>query len=313
MNRKAFTLIELLVVIAIIAILAAILFPVFAQAKEAAKASADLSNVKQLGTSLQIYLNDYDDTYPSAYFYNNDANSNNGYTHWSGSIMPYVKNIEIFKSPLDPTGGMAPTNFVGNNNGYGAPTGQVTQNPVQDNQAYRLSYIPNALVLPRKRRTIDPMNVIAATSIDEVARTIALAHMTSYPTCINDSSTASGQAYKTHRPANSIKVNTTKRFQGEDPAEVGLSFYYTVTVVEARRRWNDCKAGIIPGSDLQYHIGYMSPDRVKGGANYMYTDTHAKWQKPEATLNVNNYQWGLHAYTAGGGQIRDQVTNLPVK
>ena len=65
MNRKgAFTLIELLVVIAIIAILAAILFPVFAQAKAAAKATASLSNTKQIGTAQQMYLTDYDDVLP---------------------------------------------------------------------------------------------------------------------------------------------------------------------------------------------------------------------------------------------------------
>ena len=65
-KRSAFTLIELLVVIAIIAILAAILFPVFAQAKAAAKATVSLSNLKQLGLSWIIYANDYDDTLPSA-------------------------------------------------------------------------------------------------------------------------------------------------------------------------------------------------------------------------------------------------------
>lgn len=65
-NRKqrAFTLIELLVVIAIIAILAAILFPVFASAKMAAKRTQSVSNLKQLGTAVQIYLGDYDDRYP---------------------------------------------------------------------------------------------------------------------------------------------------------------------------------------------------------------------------------------------------------
>ncbi len=65
-SRRAFTLIELLVVIAIIAILAAILFPVFAQAKEAAKKSVSLSNVKELGVAYALYLGDVDDVYPNS-------------------------------------------------------------------------------------------------------------------------------------------------------------------------------------------------------------------------------------------------------
>ncbi len=64
MKRIAFTLIELLVVIAIIAILASILFPVFAKAKEAAKKTQCLAQTKQIGTSLMMYLSDYDDRYP---------------------------------------------------------------------------------------------------------------------------------------------------------------------------------------------------------------------------------------------------------
>ena len=62
-KRAGFTLIELLVVIAIIAILAAILFPVFAQAREKARMTACLSNMKQIGTSLMMYVQDYDETY----------------------------------------------------------------------------------------------------------------------------------------------------------------------------------------------------------------------------------------------------------
>jgi len=65
--KRAFTLIELLVVIAIIAILAAILFPVFAQAKVAAKKASSISNLKQVATSMMIYTTDYDDAFPSAY------------------------------------------------------------------------------------------------------------------------------------------------------------------------------------------------------------------------------------------------------
>jgi len=65
-TKRAFTLIELLVVIAIIAILAAILFPVFAQAKAAAKASSCLSNVRQIATSMTLYGNDYEGARPSS-------------------------------------------------------------------------------------------------------------------------------------------------------------------------------------------------------------------------------------------------------
>lgn len=66
MRRRGFTLIELLVVISIIAALAAILFPVFAQAKEAAKTSSCLSNSRQIGMATMLYLNDYDGAYPQA-------------------------------------------------------------------------------------------------------------------------------------------------------------------------------------------------------------------------------------------------------
>jgi prepilin-type N-terminal cleavage/methylation domain-containing protein len=106
-RNRAFTLIELLVVIAIIAILAAILFPVFAQAKEAAKKTQDLSNNKQLLLATQMYMGDNDDVFPML---------RNGRTFWtanvtgpqinSGHIMvnPYVKNKQMWRSPNDTMG-----------------------------------------------------------------------------------------------------------------------------------------------------------------------------------------------------------------
>src|SRR5436305_5829833 len=66
-QNRAFTLIELLVVIAIIAILAAILFPVFAQAREKARSISCLSNTKQLGLAVMMYVQDYDETFPLAF------------------------------------------------------------------------------------------------------------------------------------------------------------------------------------------------------------------------------------------------------
>jgi prepilin-type N-terminal cleavage/methylation domain-containing protein/prepilin-type processing-associated H-X9-DG protein len=101
MGRKAFTLIELLVVIAIIAILAAILFPVFAQAKEAAKKTQGLSNAKQIGTAMQLYVADYDDTTPSPHFIPANANLPQGGTVDVYQMLhPYTKNMGIFWSPV---------------------------------------------------------------------------------------------------------------------------------------------------------------------------------------------------------------------
>jgi prepilin-type N-terminal cleavage/methylation domain-containing protein len=103
---RAFTLIELLVVIAIIAILAAILFPVFAQAKFAAKKTVDLSNAKEIGTANYLYLNDYDDTMPIFYAYNSDPTIYAPPVHHGTEVLllTYMKNKTIFGSPLD-TGG----------------------------------------------------------------------------------------------------------------------------------------------------------------------------------------------------------------
>jgi len=92
---KAFTLIELLVVIAIIAILAAILFPVFAQAKEAAKKSMGLSNVKQMNLACVMYAGDFDDIFPVASL----TDASNTQFIWMFSIYPYSKNLEIFRNP----------------------------------------------------------------------------------------------------------------------------------------------------------------------------------------------------------------------
>ncbi|MEN6547258.1 MAG: DUF1559 domain-containing protein [Armatimonadia bacterium] len=94
MARKGFTLIELLVVIAIIAILAAILFPVFAKAREKARQSSCLSNIRQVTTALLSYAQDYDETLPAYYF------SYSGVVkYWHVPLAPYMKNDQILLCP----------------------------------------------------------------------------------------------------------------------------------------------------------------------------------------------------------------------
>jgi prepilin-type N-terminal cleavage/methylation domain-containing protein/prepilin-type processing-associated H-X9-DG protein len=115
--RRAFTLIELLVVIAIIAILAAILFPVFAQAKAAAKKTQCLSNAKQIGLGLYLYLNDSDDTLPMANYpaapayvgppftvFSWHTGAGKAELSWADLLLPYTKSTDIFKCPEDNSG-----------------------------------------------------------------------------------------------------------------------------------------------------------------------------------------------------------------
>jgi len=97
-RSKAFTLIELLVVIAIIAILAAILFPVFAQAKAAAKKTSCLSNVKQTVLGAMMYANDSDDGLPDVAVYNDQTES----YIFAAKVNPYVKSFALWKDTADP-------------------------------------------------------------------------------------------------------------------------------------------------------------------------------------------------------------------
>jgi prepilin-type N-terminal cleavage/methylation domain-containing protein/prepilin-type processing-associated H-X9-DG protein len=92
LRRRAFTLIELLVVIAIIAILAAILFPVFAQAREAARKASCLSNLRQMSVAVSMYVTD-NEYYP-VYSYPSPSTE-----RWHTIIQPYIKNQNIFVCP----------------------------------------------------------------------------------------------------------------------------------------------------------------------------------------------------------------------
>jgi prepilin-type N-terminal cleavage/methylation domain-containing protein len=110
MRRRAFTLIELLVVIAIISILAGMLFPTFAQSREAARKASCTSNVRQIGIALSMYAQDNDGTFPDHERSLTDSSyemgglvvrdwANTPITNWAAAIFPYVKNFQVYTCP----------------------------------------------------------------------------------------------------------------------------------------------------------------------------------------------------------------------
>jgi prepilin-type N-terminal cleavage/methylation domain-containing protein/prepilin-type processing-associated H-X9-DG protein len=105
-TNRGFTLIELLVTIAIISILASILFPVFARARENARRASCMSNLKQFGLAMMMYVQDYDETYPKAVSDGMGSNPPGGAQNiggnswcWQQILYPYHKSLQIFYCP----------------------------------------------------------------------------------------------------------------------------------------------------------------------------------------------------------------------
>ncbi|AIE83412.1 prepilin-type N-terminal cleavage/methylation domain-containing protein [Fimbriimonas ginsengisoli] len=263
-NHRAFTLIELLVVIAIIAILAAILFPVFAQAKNAAKGAQSLSNVKQLGTASIMYAGDTDDQFVAQY-----ASIANGYgwqLSWSMLTMPYMKSYGILKDPDDNT----------------RTTTAYDSGP-------KVSYVANGLLggdcaggagaFWKFRGVIGfngpsdwgPTNwyengTRSQTQINQVAQTVLFATRSSTPPG-TDHDSAAGKMEGAFGVWNAV-------FQGPSSSDA-----------------KDGNNGVLPGQKSLWsapdptYKGYI--DRFYAGSSpVVYTDGHAKSVKPETTVDI---------------------------
>ena len=284
MRRRAFTLIELLVVIAIIAILAAILFPVFAQARESARQTACLSNMKQLGTSLTLYQQDYDGRMSQTEYAdpNNLATAQTPHVHWSYIVQPYVKNLEIFVCPSDTHPAVA---------------------QMGDLQAPKFSYINNYDAIPSHE--YQPPSDAA---IENSASLILLTERRAYG---GVKGTVLLDPYK---GANGFQPN---KFCPNAPGSLGRPLCADPTATRnAVYGGVKCYAYYDSGTldkvlenidDTVYFMARVKWDRHRGGAdyyndgrqggaNYAFFDGHAKHMKIEQTIHPDNYMWGKQFY-----------------
>jgi prepilin-type N-terminal cleavage/methylation domain-containing protein/prepilin-type processing-associated H-X9-DG protein len=323
-RKRGFTLIELLVVIAIIGILASMVFPVFARARETARRAICLSNTKQIGLALMMYCEDYDGTLPMSYYYQNGASSKpwkdpagkgrGGYIHWTGLVLPYLGNNDIFVCGSDAVDGWAPTCFT--TPPVTPPAGQESLTvaweedgqgvwEINDVQAPRLSYVANELLIPRKKYADVPQQCVKLDLITDAVNTIVVTEYADVLESLMDSSPTGGDAVKTHRPTNAVAHADGTVFDGEHyPSSVYeaedvphgplCALPYEIAKEEIELAKEETGLG-------HHHICYMADERHLGGANFVFADGHAAWMRLERTLDPDNFLWGKYAYSCGYG------------
>ncbi len=294
-NNRAFTLIELLVVIAIIAILAAILFPVFAQAKEAAKKTQSLSNIKNLGTSINIYLSDSDDTFPQ-------SETGEGVTEftWASAIFPYVKNGDnaVF-------GGSALGRSFANSGIFRSP-GNPRQQVNQGNSEGSFSYGVHRSIFVANYSHQGPQNGapnpgVNASAIDLVADKVMMMEK-------GTNATGAGWNYPWFHDWQNMWVGPILGTAG-DPNTIlrdGVDVYTPGTAVYDPRFDTDCGSASSGAWECAAHARY----RFSRGAPMVFVDGHAKSIQRGAIKwfqniwidrrNINRWNW-YYDYMNGGG------------
>jgi len=285
MKRSGFTLIELLVVIAIIAILAAILFPVFAQAKMAAKKASDLSNIKQAGTATVMYSNDYDDMAPA---------NGEGLTPPStwGGWTPLVPWTGDTGAPFNPYG-----------DGYGAPLGFMDPNAVQNWGREIFVYVKSMdmYVSPSTQNDLDP-NMAPASPLNGGGKTSYV-----YNGCQSNKSMTSPS-----KPAQLIVFQpraTTAREAICMPRLSGFSDG-TTKANDADDNWvgfNFNKGGNYAYADAHAKFKMRSAVTFKELGYWEWVNVNGTWISPDSNPTMISNPTGLDDWGAWGNCDPSQV------
>ena len=284
--KKAFTLIELLVVIAIIAILAAILFPVFAQAKLAAKKTVDLSNMKQIGLAVVMYAGDYDDVPPQVSYEFGGLTPPQPYNpggtyqvHFTYLLQPYVKNYNIFLAPTD-TNPVLPSNPCPNGT---SDIGKLNASgQMYCDWQYQNSYLPAYNVLPAH-----DWLPVAYTTFPNPATMIAAADRRNYlegsNVAFSDKKGLSG--FNPSQPCTQEGATMVQpQYASISISSKTYAFWTAAYIIQHEA---------VDTSDKN-DVTRVFYDLYSNGSNYAFADGHAKFQNLGATLvpQLGAYEYG---------------------
>ncbi len=281
-NQRGFTLIELLVVIAIIAILAAILFPVFAQAREKARAIACLSNERQLGLALMQYTQDNDETYPSGPSLAPADGTATG-LGWAGLCWPYVKSTQVYECPDDAT-----------------VTPSATPQATPESYSLNTSAAGNAL-----------------SDLSAPASTVLLCEVTGSVVQVTDSSegtsgytTVPASGFMSSAGIGTLLVANIKGFSQVNGYSVVKAGANSAAVQYATGalggRWTP---NATPDAKPKWFAGEVG--RHTGGSNFVLADGHAQFLRPEQVSDGNAAAAPDCRQDSLGGQPADCSTTTP--
>jgi len=262
--RRGFTLIELLVVIAIIAILAAILFPVFATAREKARQTACLSNVKQIGLAYTQYEQDYDETVACG------TNAWGNGEGWAGMVYPYVKSTAVFLCPDDVT----PQDIIS----YAANSNMV---------GYTVATAPGPYPVPAQVSMFaSPSNTVMLFEVVHCGTQVQ-SWSIGPTTDITKSPTGNGLV---SLGGNSL-VGANANPSGQGTTSATSIKYATGQMYNAQANNTDNSIANITGAN-SYYMG--ATGLHNGGANYLMADCHAKWFMP--TKVGAGLDWSINGF-----------------